>query len=290
MTTTPLGKPELEKLADALRRLRGTAAYPPTAKKLLENAGVTADAIALTTPAAAKHVRTSAKRPAPKRQSTKPPPRTPRPRPDDYFATALVFVPEDASRIAVSEGLVVHLLALARTERTHIHAISTLADLLPSNLAKDFARSTRERVEGASSMPDGVGCLRVEGHRKLFLLADMRSSDRALAVDESDSGRNGHEAVPVPPPPPPPFPDAFRRAFEELDQESGRHNYVLLHDLRKRLSAIPRPDFDRGLNELRRSELYSLDSADGRHVRLTPEQREAGIREAGSLLVYVARR
>jgi hypothetical protein len=285
MTTKPLGKPELEKLADALRRLRGTAAYPPTAKKLLDDAGVTADAIALTTPAAAKQLRTSAKRPAPKRQSTKPPPRTPRLRPDDYFATALVFVPEDASRIAVSEGLVVHLLALARTERTHIHAISTLADFLPSNLAKDFARSTRERVEGASSMPAGVGCLRVEGHRKLFLLADMRSRDGAHAVDESDPGRNGHEAVP-----PPPFPDAFRRAFEELDQESGRHNYVLLHDLRKRLSAIPRPDFDRGLNELRRSELYSLDSADGRHVRLTPEQREAGIREAGSLLVYVARR
>jgi hypothetical protein len=65
---------------------------------------------------------------------------------------------------------------------------------------------------------------------------------------------------------------------------------VLLHDLRRALPDIPRPEFDERLNDLRRSKLFSLDSADGRHVRLTPEQLEAGIREANSLLVYVARR
>jgi hypothetical protein len=82
----------------------------------------------------------------------------------------------------------------------------------------------------------------------------------------------------------------FQNAFERLDVQSGKHNYVLLHDLRRALPDIPRGEFDAHLNDLRRSKRFSLDSDDGRHVRLTPDQLESGIREASSLLVYVARR
>src|SRR4029079_15080508 len=78
----------------------------------------------------------------------------------------------------------------------------------------------------------------------------------------------------------------FQTAFERLDLQSGKHNYVLLHDLRRALPEIPRGEFDERLNHLRRNKRFSLDSDDGRHVLLTPEQLEAGIREANSLLVY----
>ena len=79
----------------------------------------------------------------------------------------------------------------------------------------------------------------------------------------------------------------FTAAFTRLD--SG-FNYVLLADLRVALPQYDRQSFDNGLNDLRRAWLYSLDAADGRHVRLSKEQIDAGIRESGSMLVYCARR
>jgi hypothetical protein len=41
---------------------------------------------------------------------------------------------------------------------------------------------------------------------------------------------------------------------------------------------------------LRDADEFGLDSHEGLHGTLTPEEREAGMREAGSLLVYVSRR
>lgn len=127
--------------------------------------------------------------------------------------------------------------------------------------------------------------LREKNRPLLFLVSDVleavspRHRDAAARPRSPDKGTSDQ-----------PFPVVFSEAFDELDQKTGKRNYVLLHDLRQRLAMIPRPDFDAGLNELRRSQKYSLDSADGRHIRLTPEQIDAGIREAGSVLVYVARR
>lgn len=81
---------------------------------------------------------------------------------------------------------------------------------------------------------------------------------------------------------------AFEAAFEAAP--GYRHNYVLLADLRAAMPGVSRAAFDAGLNDLRRAKAFSLDSADGRHVQLTPAQLEAGIRECGSNLVYCARR
>lgn len=81
----------------------------------------------------------------------------------------------------------------------------------------------------------------------------------------------------------------FGAAFDALDQKNGRTNYVFLSELRARLPQYSREEFDRGLNDLRRSRHYSLDSADGRHVRITAEQREGGLMEGGANLVYVAK-
>jgi len=86
------------------------------------------------------------------------------------------------------------------------------------------------------------------------------------------------------------FERQFEAEFDRLDERHGGHNYVLLYDLRRALPGFSRSEFDAQLNDLRRRKIFSLDSADGRHVRLSQDQRDAGIREAGSLLVYAARR
>jgi hypothetical protein len=52
---------------------------------------------------------------------------------------------------------------------------------------------------------------------------------------------------------------------------------------------VDRAAFDTGLHQLRVAGRYSLSAAEGRHG-LSPEEREAGITEDGTLLLYVSRR
>jgi hypothetical protein len=291
MTTKPLGKPELEKLADALRRLRGTAAYPPTADELFKAAGVAGNPAELATrPTVTPYLRTSAKRGQ---------------KHAGYYDEALVFLPEHLDDDLACNALLLHLVRLARTDTARIHDIASLKEFLPKSddskksLQSRFAASMEQRLQSRSGppLPSEVAMLpagtrprrggkRPNGRPFFFLISDvlpvvLRKVDEKPPAHRSD-GNGAHQQSP--------FPEVFAEAFNEIDQQTGRRNYVLLHDLRQRLAAIPRPDFDAGLNELRRSQKYSLDSADGRHIRLTPEQIDAGIREAGSVLVYVARR
>ncbi|MGK3969788.1 hypothetical protein WMF38_32600 [Sorangium sp. So ce118] len=86
------------------------------------------------------------------------------------------------------------------------------------------------------------------------------------------------------------FADRFDAAFAALDRDAGGHNYVTLRALRAALPDVPRAVFDAELAALRRQRRYSLDPSDGRHHQMADAEREAGIMEAGNLLVYVARR
>ncbi|MEJ7637038.1 MAG: hypothetical protein WKF75_03360 [Singulisphaera sp.] len=86
------------------------------------------------------------------------------------------------------------------------------------------------------------------------------------------------------------FGTAFREAFEALDRRNGKTNFVKLADLRRVLSDFDRHMFDAGLRRLREADEFGLDSHEGLHGTLTPEEREAGVREAGSLLIYASRR
>jgi hypothetical protein len=274
MTTKPLGKPELELLAKKLREIRGTPAYPPTAEELFKATGVEGNPSELATkPNTAKVVRTSAKRP----------PTKDRHGPPSYYATALVFLPEDAETAIASDRMLSHALTLARTDATTVHGLSNLKATVPTSLQSSFGESLRQRARSGGDLPPaGVGMLLSRGLPLFFFHENVVSAQSAAAV--------APPPVAAPVKPEAPFEVEFAHAFDELDQQSGRRNVVMLADLRRRLAQIPRPDFDKGLNELRRSKQYSLDSADGRQGRLTPEQVEAGIREAGSVLVYVARR
>ena len=86
------------------------------------------------------------------------------------------------------------------------------------------------------------------------------------------------------------FAAAFRESFDRLDRLDRLSNNVKLADLRRELADFPREQFDAGLRRLRVDREFSLDSHEGLLRPLTPEEREAGIAEAGSLLVYVSRR
>jgi hypothetical protein len=87
----------------------------------------------------------------------------------------------------------------------------------------------------------------------------------------------------------PDFASAFTAAFERLDRQRGGHNFVSLVDLRRELPDFDRPTFDAGLARLRRSGQFTLSAAEGRYG-ITPAEQEAGIREGGTLLLFVARR
>lgn len=79
------------------------------------------------------------------------------------------------------------------------------------------------------------------------------------------------------------FETDFERAFYSLDDG---YNFVKLYDLRNALSNYSRQEFDEGLNNLRRKRKYSLEASEGLLVKLTPEEKAAGITELGRLLIY----
>lgn len=85
------------------------------------------------------------------------------------------------------------------------------------------------------------------------------------------------------------FAEAFHRSFEALNHRNGSTNFVKLVDLRRELAEFDRDEFDAGLRQLVSDGKFSLDSHEGLHGPLTPEERDAGIRDSGSLLVYASR-
>ncbi|WP_437609786.1 hypothetical protein WMF20_00770 [Sorangium sp. So ce834] len=112
----------------------------------------------------------------------------------------------------------------------------------------------------------------------------------SLAGAPAASLAGSPDGAPAPSTPAAPFADRFDAAFTALDRDSGGNNYVTLRALRAALPDVPRATFDAELAALRRQRRYSLDPSDGRHHQMAEAEREAGIQEAGNLLVYVARR
>jgi hypothetical protein len=121
--------------------------------------------------------------------------------------------------------------------------------------------------------------------RLFFLLTDVASREgerpESFAPAEA-SARSGSLLTPAD------FAAPFVTAFDRLDRAAGGHNFVSLVALRPAIPA-PRAAFDAGLHELRRNGQFTLSAAEGRHG-VTAEEQEAGIREDGTLLLYVSRR
>lgn len=280
----------LGRLRDELRsqRDRGAEAYPIRVTRLFELAGVPADDAALrelVNPRSGKWLRVTAKQR----------------RPDEaHYREALAFLSDDVDRIVEGPSLVQHALRRLRSDKTHAFTLAQLTDALPTFLQTRFRAAVKRRADAGELWSEVASAL-YRGNL-LFLPLDRPVAVPSPPPDPDASPRGGGDGHSNgggdrPPesngngePAPAGFAGVFEREFERLDRASGGHNYVLLHDLRQALADYERAEFDAELRELRLSRRFTLDSSDGRQVRLSHEQLDAGIREGSSLLVYVARR
>jgi hypothetical protein len=196
----------------------------------------------------------------------------------DATLNALVFFPEDAASIAGSAATFDTAFEAAKRTGSDIFTSADLMKLVPKALQKAFQASVDGWARTGKAPFPGVIVLRQRTGKttKLYLHRLEPQRPATLVQQPSASTRD--------------FARDFARAFERLDRASGKKNYVLLHDLRRAMPDVDRTEFDSRLKELRLAKVFTLDSPDGRHVRLTPEQLDAGIREGSSNLVYVARR
>jgi hypothetical protein len=158
---------------------------------------------------------------------------------------------------------------------------------------REWLVAALEREIERQSLPEGVAWVVTKGKHYLFLVENLRPSGSPPSRPAASAPTPTYRAEVVPDSPAHPardFADAFRAAFEQLDRRNGATNFVKLLDLRRTLAEFSRDEFDSGLRTLRLDGEFSLDSHEGLYGSLIPEEREAGIREAGSLLIYVSRR
>jgi hypothetical protein len=188
----------------------------------------------------------------------------------------------DESLLAGSDLLMETILDKARVRRKGAHTISELSKAVIPLLRPDVERAVRQRVD-ALDLPAGIGSVSYKTNVLLFRLSDVRTNRGSSSAEPAS-----RPAVPTTGVQPVEFVRAFDAAFDQLDRQRGSHNAVSLVDLRRAL-AMDRQSFDAELQELRRTRRYTLSGAEGRHG-ITPEEREAGIYEDGSMLLYVSRR
>ncbi|WP_441292582.1 hypothetical protein ACSRUE_21260 [Sorangium sp. KYC3313] len=285
--------PKLLGVLESQKQLGG-ASYPPTLERLTELAGDTlaVTSKALNTKEAKARLLLSRaaggkKKPAP--------------------SATLVLLAEDLEAVAQSDRLLEVQLQSARTADAPAVDLAQLPKGLVSPLGRAFKAALAQRL-AERRLPRTIGAL--TGKKPLlFFLEDAvlpaagaparpaaASTDGAARRAAPDGAGNaisngpGTSAPSGPGAPAISFADRFDAAFSSLDRASGRLNYVTLHALRTALPDIPRATFDEELAALRRQRRYSLDPSDGRHHQMAEAERDAGIMEAGNLLVYVARR
>ncbi|WP_437980174.1 hypothetical protein [Sorangium sp. So ce117] len=216
----------------------------------------------------------------------------------------LVLLAEDLEAIAQSDRLLeVQLQSARKPEVPAVDLAQLPKGLLPA-LGRAFKAALAQRIVDRR-LPRTIGAL-LGKKPLLFFLADAvlpaagaparpaaiatDGAARPTAADGPGSSAPVTSAQSGPGAPAISFVDRFDAAFSSLDRASGRLNYVTLHALRAALPDIPRDTFDTELAALRRQRRYSLDPSDGRHHQMAEAERDAGIMEAGNLLVYVARR
>ena len=229
---------------------------------------------------------------------------------------APVVLQEDLQVLAASPLTLKLALRLARSPTIHARTVSQLSEKLAGRLQKPFREEVGRQVETGGLPPD-VAWIR-DRRPKLFLLEDLQPESLRRRVQAGAAGpiEPATPAAQTPQPEdtavapaartvpqpsksrveaPPEgagtgdFAACFELAFDELDRRKGSHNFVSLVDLRRRLAGFSRGQFDAGLRGLRLAGRFSLSAAESVHG-IQPEQRQAGIEEAGTLLLYVLRK
>jgi hypothetical protein len=264
-----------EDLLKALQAQRqaGGAAYPPMLARLVDTArpgaAVKLVQAALARPAFSERVLIALKKQGKSQRLESP--------------VALV---EDRDMLADSPILLEVAVAMARSDATQLVSEKDVKNKIASSLEGIFTAALGRRVV-SGTLPPTLGRLLQRNKPLLFLLSDVRSG---LSVVHATATA----AVPLPAAISPPpdavafdFSRAFGEAFDRLERQRG-HNFVSLVELRQAVRA-DRPTFDAGLQALRRAGRFTLSAAEGRDG-ISPEENLAGIREDGSLLLYVSRR
>jgi hypothetical protein len=217
------------------------------------------------------------------------------------FPTALdspIGLAEDVQQIAESSLLLSVLLPKHIKPEQQVVSVTALARTKGLHAAvQPFVEAAVEQVITSNSLPSALGALRISGKWNLFFQKDVTgSSDPSsdtlgatklqpgLQTEKSTSSSVGAEKEKRT------FADDFITAFEKLDRESSFRNYLKLLDLRLELQHYDRTEFDRGIMDLCRKRQFGLEGSEGSTVKLTDEERAAGIIDGGSLLVYCRRR
>jgi hypothetical protein len=194
---------------------------------------------------------------------------------------APIALASDLDRLAASPLLLEFLLRQARKPATQAFTVPALKSGASGKLQKPFQEAVNRHI-AQGTLPPTVAWISIQGRKMLFLLSDLHTGAPTESKTPAAPSPDGSVSAP-----PLEFRTAFDEAFDRLDRQAGRHNFVSLIALR---GAVPvgRDQFDRELRQLRQSGRYTLSAAEGRDGIL-PEEREAGISEEGSLLLFVSR-
>ena len=212
-------------------------------------------------------------------------------------ADAPVLLREDIENEAIVPALLEYAMTVAADPKkktiSHAFTVAELAKGLTAAVQGPFKAALDRGIKG-ETLPGKFAWVVIKNKPHLFAIDHMRPASRRQALAArpavgTPAGNDGPATISMTTELRD-FGAAFREAFESLDRRNGMTNFVKLADLRRVLSDFDRQLFDAGLNRLRDAEEFGLDSHEGLHGALTPEEREAGVREAGSLLVYVSRR
>jgi hypothetical protein len=199
---------------------------------------------------------------------------------------APVALAADLPHLATSAQILEYALRRARTAANHALSLAELKKKLTGKLQGPFQEAVQKHTQ-LGTLPPTVGWLLIKNSRKFLLLSDLHTGCEPAsgglqppAVEQPTGGLR------------PPLAEAFARAFDEafarLDRQGGGYNFVSLAELRPALPC-DRAAFDAGLHALRVAGRYTLSAAEGRHG-LTAAEREAGVSEDGTLLLFVSRK
>jgi hypothetical protein len=188
-----------------------------------------------------------------------------------------IIVARDRVEAVLERDDVLHRLLQQRATygKATVHSVAELASEVPETLAP-FLQAVLERRAKARRLPDDVGLL--EGSKGPCFFLFKHAVGQPAGKDSEKPQTDGVD-----------FSQAFNEAFDRLRRQRT-FNMVELSALRRALPGFSREAFDLGLRELRESDEFVLESFEGRHGALSPEDIAAAIREDGRVFAYAARR
>lgn len=201
---------------------------------------------------------------------------------------APVYRASELDRPEVLGHVLQFILSQIQTRKCQAFSAADLGKKI-RGLAGTKVRKALESALGADRLPPGLGA--IQRNTMVFFRLEDLITGRGVGgqvgpettSDRKDTGRSSTRVSISD------FRKHFDAAFDDLDQAGRNLNFVKLSALRTALPEFEREAFDAGLRALRIEGRYDLNSAEGTHGQLTREEREAGIVEAGTRLVYCQR-